>query len=111
MFHKLSGKYYKLSKIKNIEFYERKFMILKRDCPYILSFDYDNKKMINLTSFNTIFYVSYDIFGSSLEDEKIKIYYSNSEVCKNEINLINQKIKLYQKIKDEEIINFEKQIT
>lgn len=47
----------------------------------------------------------------SLEDERIKIYYSNIDMCKNEVILINSKIEYYHKIMDEEITNFEKKIT
>lgn len=58
MYHKLAGRYFKLSKIRNVDFYERKFMLLNKNCPYILSFDYDSKKMINLNSFNFYFFSS-----------------------------------------------------
>lgn len=84
-------------------------MIFNTDHPYILSFDYENNKMINLTAFNT-FFISFNINGSSLDDEKIEIYYPNIKECENEIKLINKKLILAKKIMDEEIAEFEKKI-
>jgi hypothetical protein len=109
IYHKLIGKYFDVSKINNLSYKNRKFMILYRKTPCILCFDYDNKTQMNFFGMSIFFTYSFKTL-STLEPESFKIYYDNIDECKNDYDLIKRKIKFYEKNMDKCISEIENKI-